>query len=158
AIVDKTTAGDPASVFLLSLEDSGRHRLTFPPAGTTGDYYPAFSPDGKRLAFARAVSFSATDLHVLQLADGALKRLTFDGLTIDGLAWTSDSGEIIFSSRRGGSVNSLWGIDARGGTPERVSTFGEDVISPTVSRNGDRLAYTRLLDDMNIWKLALDDA
>jgi dipeptidyl aminopeptidase/acylaminoacyl peptidase len=37
-----------------------------------------------------------------------------------------------------------------------VSTFGEDVISPAVPRNGNRLAYTRLLDDMNIWSFALD--
>jgi Tol biopolymer transport system component len=156
AFVDKAAPSEPASVFLLSLESLGRHRLTSPPAGATGDYYPAFSPDGKRLAFARAISFSATDLYVLQLANGRQTRLTFDGLTIDGLAWTSDGREIIFSSRRGGSFNSLWRIGATGGTPERVTAFGEDVISPAVSRDGNRLAYTRLLDDMNIWNFTLD--
>jgi Tol biopolymer transport system component/DNA-binding winged helix-turn-helix (wHTH) protein len=156
AIVDKSTPADPSSIFLLSLEDSTRRKLTSPPASTTGDYYPAFSPDGKQLAFARAVSFSATDLYLLHLAGSQPKRLTFDGLTIDGLAWTSDSREIVFSSRRGGSFNSLWRIGIGGGTPERVSTFGEDVISPAISHNGNRLAYTRLLDDMNIWNLTLD--
>jgi Tol biopolymer transport system component/DNA-binding winged helix-turn-helix (wHTH) protein len=156
AIIDKATPAEPSSIFLLSLADLQRRKLTSPPTGTTGDYYPAFSPDGKQLAFARAVSFTATDLFVLPLAGGKPKRLTFDGLTIDGLTWTPDSREIIFSSRRGGSVNSLWRIGANGGTPERVSTFGEDVISPAVPRNGNRLAYTRLLDDMNIWSFALD--
>jgi len=156
AIVDKAGPTEPSSIFLLPLEGSARHKLTSPPQGTTGDYYPAFSPDGKRLAFARAISFSATDLYVMQLADGKLVRLTFDGLTIDGLAWTSNSREIIFSSRRGGSYNSLWRIGVAGGTPERVSAFGEDVISPAVSHDGKRLAYTRLLDDMNIWSFTLD--
>ena len=52
----------------------------------------------------------------------------FDGLTIDGLAWTSDSREIIFS-RRGGSFNSLWRIAALGGAPERVSAFGVDPLA-----------------------------
>lgn len=156
AIVDKETSTAPASVFLVSLDGSVRRRLTSPPTGTTGDYYPAFSPDGKRLAFARARSFSATDLYVLQLPDGKPERLTFDGLTIDGLAWTADNREIVFSSRRGGSYNSLWRIRVSGGTPERVTAFGEDIISPAISRDGNRLAYTRLLDDMNIWSLTLD--
>jgi len=158
AIVDKTAPAEPSSIFLLLVEDSNRRQLTFPPPGTTGDYYPAFSTDGKRLAFARAISFSATDLYVLDLPDGKPRRLTFDGLTIDGLAWTSDSREIVFSSRRGGSFNSLWRIGLGGGSPERVSAFGEDVISPAISRDGSRLAYTRRLDDMNIWKYALDGA
>jgi Tol biopolymer transport system component/DNA-binding winged helix-turn-helix (wHTH) protein len=158
AIVDKASPAEPSSIFLLSMDDSTRRQITFPPASATGDYYPAFSPDGKRLAFARAVSFSATDLYVLDLANGAPKRLTFDGLTIDGLAWTADSWEIIFSSRRGGSFNSLWKIGTRGGTPERVSAFGEDIISPAISRDGSRLAYTRRIDDMNIWKFTLDES
>jgi Tol biopolymer transport system component/DNA-binding winged helix-turn-helix (wHTH) protein len=158
AIVDKASPAEPSSIFLLPLEGSARHKLTSPPQGTTGDYYPAFSPDGKRLAFARAISFSATDLYVMQLADGKQTRLTFDGLTIDGLAWTANSREIIFSSRRGGSYNSLWRIGVAGGTPERVSAFGEDVISPAVSHDGNRLAYTRQLDDMNIWNYTLDAA
>jgi Tol biopolymer transport system component len=158
AIVDKVSSAEPSSIYLLSLEDSTRRQLTFPPPATTGDYYPAFSPDGKRVAFARAVSFSATDLYVLELPNGRPRRLTFDGLTIDGLAWNADSKEIIFSSRRGGSFNSLWKIGAAGGTPERVSAFGEDIISPAVSHDGGRLAYTRRLDDMNIWKFSLDEA
>jgi Tol biopolymer transport system component/DNA-binding winged helix-turn-helix (wHTH) protein len=158
AIVDRTTPSAPSSIFLISLEGSARLKLTSPPAGTTGDYYPSFSPDGKYLAFARAVSFSATDLYVMQLNGGKSIRLTFDGLTIDGLAWTSDGREIVFSSRRGGSFNSLWRIRAAGGTPERLSAFGEDVISPAISRDGNRLAYTRQLDDMNIWNYTVDAA
>ncbi len=158
AIVDRAAPNEPSSIFLLSLDTAERRRLTMPSTGTTGDYYPAFSPDGKQLAFARAVSFSATDLYVTQLASGKLTRLTFDGLTIDGLAWTADGREIVFSSRRGGSFNSLWQIRAGGGTPERVSAFGEDVISPAISHDGNRLAYTRQLDDMNIWSLSLDAA
>ncbi len=157
AIVDKAAGADPSSIFLVPVDGASRVRLTFPPAGSTGDYYPAFSPDGKRLAFARARSFSATDLFVLDLPNGEPKRLTFDGLTIDGLAWTSDGREIVFSSRRGGSFNSLWRIRVKGGSPERVSAFGEDVISPAISRDG-RLAYTRLLDDMNIWQFDVDAA
>lgn len=139
------------------MANAERRQLTSPPAGTTGDYYPAFSPDGKQLAFARADSFSATDLYVLPLSGKKEpRRLTFEGLTIVGLTWTPDSREIIFSSRRGSSINSLWRIAATGGVPERVPTAGEDVVSPAMARNSNRLAYTRALDDMNIWSIALD--
>jgi len=158
AVVDKATPAEPASIFLVPLDGSARRQLTSPAEGMTGDYYPAFSPNGKRLAFARASSFSATDLYVMELAGGRQTRLTFDGLTIDGLAWTPDSREIIFSSRRGGSYDSLWRIAIAGGTPQRISAFGEDVISPALSHDGKRLAYTRQLDDMNIWNYTVDDA
>jgi len=157
AIVDRNSPAEPASIFRLSVADTERRQLTSPPAGTTGDYYPAFSPDGKQLAFARADSFSATDLYVLPLSGkGEPRRLTFDGLTIAGLTWTPDSREIIFSSRRGGSVYSLWRIAATGGVPKQVSALGEDLVSPAMARNSNRLAYTRALDDMNIWSIALD--
>lgn len=158
AIVDKENSAAPASIFLISLDTGTRRKLTSPPAGTTGDYYPAFSADGKRIAFARARSFSATDLYIVPLSGGKPSRLTADGLTIDGLTWTADNQEIIFSSRRGGSFNSLWRIKASGGTPERVTTFGEDIISPAISRRDNSLAYTRELDDMNIWSYTLDAA
>ncbi len=156
AIVDKGSPAEPASIFLLSLATLERRKLTAPPAGTTGDYFPAFSPGGTKLAFARAGSFSATDLYVMALPDGKPRRLTFDGLTIEGLTWTSDGREIIFSSRRGGSINALWRIAATGGEPARVGTVGKDVISPAISPHGGRLAYTQSLDDMNIWRLDLD--
>jgi Tol biopolymer transport system component len=156
AIVDKSSPAEPSSIFLLSLPSLERRRVTSPPAGTTGDYYPAFSPDGKQLAFARAVTFPATDLYVLPLSGGQPRRLTFDGLTIEGLTWTADSREIIFSSRRGGGINSLWRLPVSGGNAERVSTIGKDAISPALSPRDSRLAYTQDLDDMNIWSLGLD--
>ena len=156
AFSDKTNPTEPSSIFLLSLADTQRRQFTTPPRGATGDYYPAFSPDGRYVAFARALSFSSHDLYVQPLAGGPPQRLTFDGLTIDGLAWTPDSREIVFASHRGASSDSLWRIAASGGTPQKIVTFGEDVTSPAISRAGGRLAYTRRLDDLNIWLYTLD--
>src|SRR5262249_34473225 len=73
-----------------------------------------------------------------------------------GVAWTADSREIVFSSRKSGSIIHLWRIAASGGTPERIETVGKDVLSPAVSAQGHRLAYTQALDDMNIWRIELD--
>lgn len=156
AIIDRESPTGPSSIFLLSMVNLDNRKLTSPPASATGDYYPAFSPDGKMLAFARATSFSTTDLYILQLPGGEPRRLTFDSLTIQGLAWTPDSREIIFSSRRGGSISYLWRVRAAGGKPERISTVGKDVLSPAVSSRGNRLAYAQAMDDMNVWRIVLD--
>ncbi len=156
AIVDRQNAADPTSIFLLSTANSQKLPLTTPAAGATGDYYPAFSPNGRMLAFVRSSSLSTTDLYVMPASGGEPKRLTFDGLTIQGLAWTTDASEIVFSSRRGGSISSLWRVPAGGGVPRRISAVGKDVVSPAISR--DRLAYTQAVEDMNIWRLPLDGA
>ena len=157
AIPDKTAASEPLSLYLLSLETGEKRKLTTPPAGV-GDYCPAFSPDGKWLAFTRSPRWSTDDLYVIPLAGGEPKRLTFDNLPINGLTWTPDSSEIIFTSRRGGSTRHLWRVAAAGGTPERVDTIGNDVLSPALSLQSNRLAYTQALDDINIWRMELDAA
>ena len=158
AMPDKSSASEPLSVFLLSIETGERRKLTSPPAGVIGDYNPAFSPDGKWLAFARSPRWSTDDLYLMALAGGEPKRLTFDNMTINGLTWTPDSREIVFDSRRGGSSRHLWRVAIAGGTPERVDTVGADVLSPAISPQGRRLAYTQTLDDINIWRIELDAA
>src|SRR5262249_48878935 len=155
AIPDKTSAAEPLSLFLLSIDSGVKRKLTSPPTGT-GDYYPAISPDGKWMAFVRATSWTTNDLYVMPFPGGVPKRLTFDNTTLSGVAWTADSREIVFSSRTSGTIIHLWRIGANGGTPERIETVGKDVLSPAVSIQGHRLAYTQALDDINIWRIELD--
>jgi len=158
AIPDKHSQEEPLGIFLLSVETGERRRLTTAPAGSLGDYYPAFSPDGRWLAFVRAPRWSTDDLYVAPASGGEPQRLTFDNLTITGLTWTPDSREIMFTSRRGGGTRHMWRVAATGGVPERVDTVGADVLSPALSPQGNRLAYTQALDDINIWRVELDAA
>ena len=158
AVADKNSQEEPLSIYLVSVETGEKRKLTAPSAGAAGDSYPAFSPDGKTLAFVRSSSRATTDLYLLRLDGGATRRLTFDNTSILGLAWTSDGREIVFASRRGGSIYSLWRIPAAGGTPERLPIIGQSVVSPAISRQGAHLAYTQTLDDQNIWRLELDAA
>ena len=158
AVPDKNSQEEPFSIYLVSIETGEKQKVTAPPAGTAGDTYPAFSPDGKTLAFLRSSSRATTDLYLLNLNGGAPRRLTFDNTSILGLAWTPDGREIVIASRRGGSIYSLWRIPTAGGTPERLPTIGQSVLSPAISRQGAYLIYTQALDDQNIWRLELDAA
>lgn len=158
AAPDKSSDQHPFSIYSIAIETGEKTMLTSPPAGSVGDFFPAFSPDQKTLAFVRSISIASADIYLLPLAGGDPKRLTFDNTSIRGLSWTSDGREIVFASRRGGSAYNLWKISTKAGQPERLTTAERDVYSPTISRQGNRLAYTQSLMDGNIWRLALHNA
>ena len=44
-------------------------------------------------------------------------------------------------------------LRASGGRPEQVTGLGENVGFPSVSRQGNRLAYTQWASDSNIWRV-----
>ena len=130
------------TITLVSLQDSSRLPLTSPPPEYS-DWCPAFSPDGKSIAFLRSSGPGLVDdLYVVPAAGGEPKRLTSDKRPMEGpFAWTPDSREIIFSSYRSG-LRSLWRIPAAGGTPRRVEGVGTPTSAPAIAQIGNRLAYT----------------
>jgi eukaryotic-like serine/threonine-protein kinase len=151
AVVDHTSPEDRYSIFLLSVEDGGKQRLTSSPE-SSADYSPAFSPDGKTLAFIRSSGLTSEDIYLISTHGETLQRLTVDQRRILSLAWTADGREIVFSSNRGGGF-SLWRVAASGGTPERVAVTGQNAFSPAISRQGNRLVYNVSFLDSNIWRI-----
>jgi len=165
AVADRSSPLDPFSLFLLSIETGEkrgltRPRLTQPPYQYFGDWNPAFSPDGKMLAFTRAVNGINMDLYIVPVSGGEPRRLTFDDAHLKSLAWTPDGSEIVFSSSRGGSVNNatLWKIPAAGGAPERLTGIGQNVFTLAIDRQGGRLAYEQRIHDTNIYRIDVSDS
>jgi Tol biopolymer transport system component len=149
-----------SAIFLLSLDTLEKRALTSPPA----DYFdegPAFSPDGRTLAFVRGSasdSGSGLDLYVVPVSGGEPRRLTFgDDLFWTGPTWTEDGREIVFSSGRTG-ISALWRIPASGGHPRPLEVGSEDAIEPSISRQGHRLAYMRFPLEVNIYRVVLEEA
>ena len=158
AIVDKESPQAPNSIFLFNIETREKRKLTAPPSGSE-DGVSAFSPDGRMLAFARRpFPNPLSDIYVLPLSEsseprGKPGRITRDNTFIYGLDWTGDGRGIVFASQRGG-VPALWQVAGSGGPPERLSVAGTDALWPSVSRKGDRLAYTYGMPDVNVWRVA----
>ncbi len=149
-VADRVSPKDSRpSIVLISIESGQKRTMTSPP----GPYLasPTFSPDGKNLAFVEGLGYLAHDIYVAPVAGGEPRRLTFDNRIIHGLTWTSDGKEIVFSSNRGG-LYSLWSVSASGGAPEPLSAVGEDAYLPSISRQGNRLAYLRSRSNINIWR------
>jgi Tol biopolymer transport system component len=145
----------PSVVILISLAGDAKRRLTSPPSNSRGDTDPAFSPDGRAIAFRRTISDYVEDIYTVPVAESpdAVKRVTFDNRGIGGHAWAADGMSIIAASTRAAATHSLWRFPLSGGTPSRLTGAGIVAIRPAVSRSGDRLAFESLINDSNIWEL-----
>jgi eukaryotic-like serine/threonine-protein kinase len=115
---------------------------------------PAFSPDGKYVAFVGGSGDSSSDVYVAPVAGGKARPITTVHAFVLGLAWMPDSQEIVFSSNHAG-LSSLWRIRLSGGEPELISAAADSAILPAVAPSGNRLAFLRSEIDTNIWKAAL---
>jgi eukaryotic-like serine/threonine-protein kinase len=124
AISEKDSTAEPSALFLLSVDTGEKRRLTSPPKQFWGDFAPAFSQDGRSLAFSRSSDANASymsDLYLLAVSDGFKpagepKQITFGSQGVFGPAWTADGREIVYSGGSGVS-GGLWRIAFQG--PQR---------------------------------------
>ncbi|HZM08880.1 MAG TPA: winged helix-turn-helix domain-containing protein [Candidatus Limnocylindrales bacterium] len=149
---DAIPGKETAALFLLDLATLRSRQITNPPPNSEGDGDPAFSHDGKTLAFQRSI-LDLEQIYILPSSGGDARLLTSNFITdfIDGLAWTSDDREIIF----GGSQ--LRRMSASKGEPSiaNISDVPGPATFPAV--RGDLLAYVKSAANVNIWKLDLHD-
>jgi Tol biopolymer transport system component/DNA-binding winged helix-turn-helix (wHTH) protein len=155
------------AIELLSPDKLERRPLTHPPAGILGDTSPAFSPDGRELAFSRNTTESVGDVWRVALsADGAAGsaaaaaaaepvRLTFDDRDTMGLEWSGDGSSIVFSSSRAG-IYSLWRVPARGGEPTWVAGGGAKMKHPSTARTRNVVAYESWIYQVDLWRVSAD--
>jgi Tol biopolymer transport system component/DNA-binding winged helix-turn-helix (wHTH) protein len=166
-ISEQDAPKEPAALFVVAIDTGERRRLTFPPLEASGDTSPAFSPDGRALAFIRMTDVRP-ELYLLAVSAklqplGEARRISLGGLRsllghIKGFApaWTEDGREIVISSWGQG----LWRIGVSGSAtrssePERLP-FGDDACCPAISRRGHRLAYSNeIRPHFSIWRGAL---
>ena len=82
------------------------------------------------------------DLWRVELDGRALTRITSD--LADDRDPTVGGGNVTFISFRGGQAD-LWKVGLNGGTANRVTNDATEEMDPTVSKDGGKIAYTRLL-------------
>ncbi len=149
----------PRRICLFSIADrEDPKELTAPPPGAPfGDGGPAFSPDGKWLAFLRTTGPAIHDLYLVPVTGGEETRLTTDQRRISGCAWTPDSRAIVFASNRLGGTTSLWRISITGGEPRPVVAvgLGHTATGPAISLQGSLLAYVDSNQVADIWRVKL---
>jgi serine/threonine protein kinase/Tol biopolymer transport system component len=143
-------AENPASTergIRLISASGGDVRAATAPSAPSFDIYPAFSPDGRHLAYASCVSRSTCHLDVVELASdarpaGPARRLTPKPIWMHWApAWTADGKSLVYPA---GSTGRLWRVaTAAGREPELVELAGYRVASVATARSRDRLVFQR---------------
>jgi Tol biopolymer transport system component len=158
----------PQGLFAFSVDTGERRRLTSCPENMWADVYPALSPDGRTMAFVRLQELGFGDVYLLSLDEhlqpqGEPERLTYEDLMVQSPVWTRDGKEIFFSTGAMLSERSIRSVPAtpprsRSEYHPRLETFGEDATTLAISPNGRRLAYARVSQTINIYKVAISGA
>jgi Tol biopolymer transport system component len=147
--------GPPGGIYLIPVSGGEPRAVTFPNPPAF-DVAPSFSPDGRGLAYAScegAEGLPACDIRRLTLdanfqPQGTAQRLTQQGLSNTGLAWTRDARFIVYGAAH---PFQLWRVPSDGSAPpERVELAAQAALPSTVG-SSDRLAFVRLIRDLDIY-------
>ncbi|MEJ2636430.1 MAG: protein kinase, partial [Calditrichia bacterium] len=145
------------SLYMISLASGHPSEIPLPSKKLiTGYLEPVWSPDGKRIACTGLVAMGVSTSQIW-----SLHRIEDDPLPVtEGTymdhcpVWSPDGKSIFFISDRGGSSDVWWlPVDDRGNPTAQAKplTAGVGVGAIALSKDGTRLAYTKVVDRSNIW-------
>jgi Tol biopolymer transport system component len=124
------------------------------PRQAIGMSAPALSPDGKSVAFV-----ALNDVWVMAIGEAPV-RLTNDTDRDGNPQWTGDGSAVYFSSERGNAGQLA--VDqitiATKARTRLASIAGKSMVTPKMSPAGDRIAYTTLSGQLEIWTIATRSA
>ncbi|HEX3608661.1 MAG TPA: hypothetical protein VHU14_03175 [Solirubrobacterales bacterium] len=130
-----SSEGGVAKGGLFAAKDGHLNQLTENPA----DSQPAFSPDGRTIAFARG-----GDIYSVR-ADGSGERVLTSGPAVDERPVFSPNGRIVVFERRAseGAPRDLYTAGAAGGGVHALTTTAADEHEASFSADGCMIAFVR---------------
>jgi eukaryotic-like serine/threonine-protein kinase len=148
--------GYSAGIYALPAQGGEPRRLTV--AGHPGTHRdPAFSPDGRRLAYLACDSARYAVCDVMTVAldagltpNGPPRQHTSMGTQMLGLAWARDGRTLVYGTENAG-VWHLWRVevdDSR--SPERIEMAGFGARRPATTPSRDRLVFARSTSNSDI--------
>ncbi len=123
--------------------------------GGGADRQPVFSPDGSRLLFSSNRSGNL-DLWEMEVASGALTRVTDNPDQDWDPAYTPDGRGILWSSDRSGLFQ-IWAARVDGSQARQVSSDSVDAENPTMTADGRWIVYlSGQRSAPGVWKMKAD--
>ena len=143
---------DDGQLSRLTIQTGEKRPITLTPEGAS-DVAPAYSPNGKALAFLRLRNGFPDQLFLMDSGSGQERLLTSSDAAINSFAWSPDGRSLVYSS--GSPVPSrIWSVAIAGGAPEPASfRLPSPARQLAIAIKGNHLAYARPLTDSNVWRL-----
>jgi len=139
----------------------GTNAINLTKTAAARNLWPAFSPDGERLAFWS--DRQGGGVYVMGRTGESARRLTDFG---EQPSWTPDGRHLVVCTSSvdlpllKSGVGQLWIIDVEGGTPPRRIEGPYDVMTPRVSPDGRRIAYWGFASatdpNREVWTVSID--
>ncbi|MEZ5356722.1 MAG: winged helix-turn-helix domain-containing protein [Bryobacteraceae bacterium] len=145
---------EPWGIWRLPLEGGPPERLTTAGTSFPFDSAPAFSPDGKSLAFIRILASNRNEIWIRN-SNADTRRVWSEGAAITTVAWVDNRRLVYSGGSVGGDVeHGVRMVEPDSGKPPWNPGFGEGANAVSVARNGN-LVYARHHFDVNLWRFDL---
>jgi eukaryotic-like serine/threonine-protein kinase len=114
-----------SSLYLINADGTGQRALTTVPGA---DFDPAWSPDGKHIAFA-SLRDGRKEIYLLTIETGAVIRLTNSTNDIENSqpSWSPFSDQIVYTVKRVGAFQ-VWAMSATGEGNVQIVHSGQDLM------------------------------
>ena len=167
AFADEDHRAGNWGIFAVALQTRERRTLAAPSRRGVDYIQPVFSPNGRELAFSGDQN-GVSQLRLLRLKsdgnpDGAswpIRMRGFQNAISNNPMWRHNGRELLFFSNKSGSGGHLWTVDVTNSqhrelVPYLIGSLEEGAVLPALSRKGNFLAFTRVTQDKNIWRVSL---
>lgn len=104
-------------------------------------YSPAFSPDGRLVAYSRWRKGGYRDIHIVDTLTGKVTELTHDRAIDGGPTFTPDGKWLLFHSDRVGGITNIFAWEIGTSNLKQVTNVITGAFQPAVSPDGKTLVY-----------------
>lgn len=159
-----STSSGISQIYVMEADGSAQRRVTQTPgpAETLDCGWPAWSPDGTRIAFSPHTRIpreagQTAFIHVINADGTALRALTAGAVEDTHPTWSPDGLRIAFSRRTGEDLANICVVAASGGPVQQLTSGNVDDTSPDWSPDGQTIAFIRTQQETgNIWLVGAD--
>ena len=142
AALDPANAWYPDyDIYVMNADGSQLTRLT---TGGGYDGEPAWSPDGKRIAFVsgRANPTGGTvEIYVMNIDGSNVQRLTSFNRVADAPAWSPDGRRIAFQTYLAGTAPAVWVMNDDGTQQTQITATNTLNVTPQWTDTGDQIVF-----------------